>query len=71
MSRVVWSTVISRELTKHKSVMAVAVTLRSSVRFTGKVTDVPEHVLTLYRASNGVDRATYVDLDEVVAIEVL
>lgn len=71
-SRATWVNIIQRELVKHKNVMAVAVTLRSSVRFSGKVTDAPEtSVLTLYRAVTGIDRATYVDLDEVAAIEVL
>jgi hypothetical protein len=66
-----WRQIIRRELS-GKTALSVAVTLRSSVRFAGKVHSAPiDGMLILLRTSNNVDRSTYVDLDEVVAIEVL
>lgn len=74
MSRSVWTGIVSRELSRSarsKTPITLAVTLRSSVRFVGSVSDVPEYVLTLQRRVGNDLRSTYVDLDEVAAIEVL
>ena len=74
MSRSVWAGIVSRELSRSvrsKTPITLAVTLRSSVRFVGSVSDVPEYVLTLQRRVGNDLRSTYVDLDEVAAIEVL
>lgn len=67
-----WIDVIIMELKRAKGgSIAVAVTLRSSVRFAGKVTKEPTGFLTLKHTVDKVDKTTYIALDQVDAIEVL
>lgn len=68
-----WLDFISKELKRAKGgPIAVAVTLRSSVRFAGAVTEDPEDgFLKLRRTNDKVSKNTYVRLDQVDAIEVL
>jgi len=70
-SRAYWIGLI-REQLKTKSGITLGVTLKSSVRFAGRVTaQRSDHVVELVKQSSGTDKSTYVDLDEVAAIEVL
>ena len=67
-----WLDVINAELKRAKgNPIVLAVTMRSSVRFAGKVVDEPDAFLRLKRSVEKVDKTTYIALDQVDAIEVL
>ena len=65
-----WVAILTEAL-RQRSGHTIGVTLRSSVRFAGRVTSVKSQALVLIRESGGHDRLTYVDYDEVAAIEFL
>lgn len=65
-----WRTIVGRELTGKQSIN-LAVTIHSSARFMGKVYSRPEFALVLHRSIGTAERATYVELEDIAAIEVL
>ena len=65
-----WRTIIRRELHGKQSIN-LAVTIHSSARFMGKVYAVPEFALVLHRSLGTTERSTYVELEDIAAIEVV